>query len=146
MKPKKTDPQSSRSILDRIGINSDNEFSLLDEEEDLFESPDQSLARALTARYEALMERYPFKPGDLVTWKPGMSNRRYPKPGKPAVVVAVLEAPVFDQERDSGSPYFREPLDIVLGVYAEEAGKTSDFLTWHFDSRRLQLWSEGGER
>ena len=38
MKPKKNDPLSSRNILDRIGISSDAQFDLL-EEDDPLESP-----------------------------------------------------------------------------------------------------------
>jgi len=34
---------------------------------------------------------------------------------------------------DSGSPYFREPLDIVLGFLNGDG----DFITYHFDSRRF---------
>lgn len=139
MKPKNTDPLSARNILDRIGISSDAEFGLLDEAE-LFESPMASLARTLAERQQAMLQRHRFKPGDIVVWKPGLSNRRYPREGKPAVVMEVLETPVFDCERESGSPYFREPLDLVLGVYAEEEGMPSMFLSWHFDSRRFQPW------
>lgn len=139
MKPKKNDPLSSRNILDRIGISSDAQFDLL-EEDDPLESPMESLARALSERYEAMQLCHTFKVGDIVTWKPGLSNRRYPKNGAPAVVMEVLETSVLDRERDSGSPYFREPLDVVLGVFAEDEGMPSMFLTWHFDSRRFQPW------
>lgn len=145
MKPKKTDLLSSRTILDRIGISSDANFDLL-EADDPFESPMESLARALSERYEAMQVCHTFKAGDIVTWKSGLSNRRYPKNGKPAVVMAVLEGPVLDCERDSGSPYFREPLDVVLGVFAEEEGMPALFLTWHFDSRRFQPWRAEEEK
>lgn len=80
----------------------------------------ESLARALSERYEAMQVCHTFKVGDIVTWKPGLSNRRYPKNGAPAVVMEVLETSVLDRERDSGSPYFREPLDVLLGVFAED--------------------------
>lgn len=139
MKSNKNDPLSSRTILDRIGISSDTQFDLL-EAEDPLESPMESLARALSERYEAMQVCHKFKVGDIVTWKPRLSNRRYPKNGMPAVVMEVLETSVFERVRDSGSPYFREPLDVVLGMFAEEEGVPSMFLTWHFDSRRFQPW------
>ena len=145
MKPKKNDPLSSRTILDRIGISSDAQFDLL-EAEDPFESPLESLARALSERHQAMQVCHTFKAGDILTWKPGLSNRRYPKNGKPAVVMEVLEVPVLDRERDSGSPYFREPLDVVLGAFAEEEDMPGIFLTWHFDSRRFQPWQAGEDR
>ena len=40
---------------------------------------------------------------------------------------------MIDAGNDSGSPYFREPLDIVLGFVDGDG----DFITYHFDSRRF---------
>ena len=48
----------------------------------------------------------------------------------------VLETTIYDDEQRAGSTYFREPLDIVIGLLDDEDG---DFITFYFDSRRLQL-------
>ncbi len=74
-----------------------------------------------------------FKVGDLVKWKNGLKNRKLPKKYQPAVVVAVLDTPILNIEDNSGSPYFREPLDIVLGVVSEDGV----FNTYYYDKRRF---------
>ncbi|TVQ85703.1 MAG: hypothetical protein EA400_14890 [Chromatiaceae bacterium] len=64
-----------------------------------------------------------------------------PLPGEPAVVVSVLESPVPDNEQESGSTYFREPLDLVLGVIWDKEPHRGDFVLFHFDSRRFLPWA-----
>ena len=87
----------------------------------------------LTAAFRKLNEKNQgFKPGDIVDWKFGMRNK---KSTGPFVVVEVLEVPVFDLEGSSGSPYFREPLDLVLGRFMGEG----EFTTFYYDSRRMEL-------
>ena len=142
MDEKKRNPLSSRSLLERIGLNENGTGNLLFEDDPL-ESPVEAFAQALRARYESLSQRHAFKPGDLVFWKPGLRNRRYPRNDKPAIVLEVLERPVTDDETETASTYFREPLDLVLGVFLDEGEHRGDFLSWHFDSRRFQPWKQG---
>lgn len=142
MSHKKTDPLSSRSLLQRIGLN-ELEASELLLDDDPLDSPLQALAQALIQRYETLNTRHAFAPGDLVCWKPGMRNRRWPREGRPAVVLEVLPTPVTDSESETGSCYFREPLDLVLSLFMDEGEHRGDFLSWHFDSRRFQFWRDG---
>ena len=49
--------------------------------------------------YADFAKRYDFKPGDLVTVKPGFEWYTAPKPGEACVVVAMLETPIIG-ERD----------------------------------------------
>ena len=98
---------------------------------------DAARLRSLFARLNDGRERS-LKPGMLAVWKPGLKNRNWPDYGQPAVVMAVMEEPIFDHTDRSGSPYFREPLDLLLGVLMEGA----DFLVWHFDARRFQPVSD----
>ncbi|QQS52911.1 MAG: hypothetical protein IPM89_08125 [Candidatus Competibacteraceae bacterium] len=74
------------------------------------------------------------RPGMLAMWKPGLKNRRFPAYGQPAMVVDVLDPPRLDHEDEAGSPYYREPLNLLLGLLWE----TGDFLVYHFDRRRFQ--------
>ena len=137
--PKNNDRLSSHDWLARIGLDEDgqNDLLLADEPlDDLTGDP----ASALRERFEQWRQRHRFAPGDLVVWKPGFMNKRYPRAKQTAVVLEVLEKPVFDDERDAGSPYFREPLDLVLGFFIDEGPHRGDFLNWHYDSRRFQPW------
>lgn len=98
------------------------------------QSPD-----SLKESFALLTEKHPFKPGDVVQWKQGMKNRRSKGP---FVVVEALKTPVFDSDKNSsGSTYFREPLDIVLG----STDRDGDFTTYYYDSRRFQAYSASQE-
>lgn len=143
MRDKKPNPLSSRDVLQRIGLDDDSHRNLLLDDDDLLDSPLEGLAAALKLRFEGLNTPHRFKVGDIVRWKPGFQNRLFPRPDKIAIVLEVLSAPIFDSEKDSSSTYFREPLDIVLGIFLDTGPHRGDFLSWHFDSRRFELWTEG---
>ena len=90
----------------------------------------------LTAAFKKLNEKGTFKPGDIVDWKPRMKNK---SAYGPFVVVEVLDSPIFDDEENwSDSPYFREPLDIILGKVVADGEK---FVTYYYDSRRIEVIS-----
>jgi len=129
---------SSRQLLDCIGLN-DEPLGKLFEEEPL-EYLGGDLGSALQDRFRQFNQVHRFKPGDLVTWKPGLQNRCAPRHGKPAVVISILEQPVYDNDQDSGTTYFREPLDLVLGIIWDVEPHRGDFITFYFDSRRFQPW------
>ncbi|UZR29205.1 hypothetical protein [Methylococcus mesophilus] len=131
---------SSRELLERIGLSEDNPIPLLEDEP--LDGMRGDIAAALRTRYRLFFQTHRFAPGDLVTWKPGLKNRRIPRYGQPAVVVALLEPPVLDHEEESGSTYFREPLDLVLGVVWDRDPGRGEFVTFHFDSRRFQPWRD----
>jgi len=106
-----------------------NDSQLNDEDHDMLEHK----AAKARAMHERFYRRYEFQPGQLVRWKPELKNRKFPAYGECGVVVSVLSDPVMDTSNDSGSPYYREPLDIVLGFVDGDG----DFITYHFDSRRF---------
>ena len=58
------------------------------------------------------------------------------------LVMADGDQPLLDSEQESGSTYYREPLDLVLGVIWDKDPGRGDFVTFHFDSRRFQPWQE----
>ncbi|NMG31762.1 hypothetical protein [Aromatoleum evansii] len=143
MHDKKPGSLSSRDVLQRIGLDDESHRNLLLDEDDLLGSPLEALATALKQRFDSLNTPRQFKPGDIVQWKPGFQNRLLPRIDKVAIVLEVLPEPIFDSEKDSSCTYFREPLDIVLGLFLDSGPHRGDFLSWHFDSRRLQPWNEG---
>lgn len=59
----------------------------------------------------AYQDKQEFAAGDVVTWKPGLKNRRG-KSSETFTVVRVLATPVLDNNGDSGSAYYREPPNI----------------------------------
>ena len=80
------------------------------------------------------------RPGMLAQWKPGMKNRRTPDYGVPMMVVELLEPPIIDTTFESGSVYFRERLDIILGFLDED----DEFCMLHYDSRRFEPYTGVG--
>jgi hypothetical protein len=98
---------------------------------------------ALVSELRALFEHFSngreqaLRPGMLAVWKPGLKNRRFPAYGEPVIVVALREPPATDSERDSGIPYFEEPLDLLLGTVRD-----GDFLVYHVDRRRFEPYDK----
>lgn len=92
----------------------------------------EETALTLKEYFELFKIENVFEEGELVSWKRGLKNRRRPKYNEPAIVIKVLDEPIFSDETKSGSPYFREPLDIVLGVMINEK-----FEIFYYDKRRL---------
>ena len=76
-----------------------------------------------------------FEPGDVVKWKKGLKNKKSPEEEQSAIVIQVLDEPVIQDERDSGTPYFREPLDLILGVLDQDG----DLMLYHYDKRRFEI-------
>ena len=91
----------------------------------------QKLIRA----FESMLIKYSFKPNQLVRWKQGLKNKDLPEYNQPAIVWEILPKARFDNPKThgAGSPYFSEPLDIVLAVMDED-----EFILLHYDSRRFE--------
>jgi hypothetical protein len=70
----------------------------------------------------------------LVRWKPGLKNKKRPEYNEPAVVVNVLLDPILDTSESAGSPYYRERLDLMLGLIDSDG----DFVIFHFDQQRFE--------
>lgn len=87
----------------------------------------------LQKRYDAFTDKKNFSIGDLVMWKPGLRNKGGLAYEDTAIITEIIDPPIFDQDKDSGSPYFREPLDLIIAFLDED----NDFITLHVDSRRL---------
>jgi len=83
---------------------------------------------------ERFLQPQKIEVGQIVKWKTGLKNKRLPKIGQPAIVMEVFEKPITPDERESGSPYYLEPLDLILGVVDED----KDFVTFYYDKRRFE--------
>ncbi|MEA3641543.1 MAG: hypothetical protein VBE63_16600 [Lamprobacter sp.] len=135
---------SSRELLARIGLNDDAPTDLIQDQplDDLLGELEGDLSTVLRERYALINQAHAFKPGDLVGWKPGLRNRRLPSYATPAVVLEVLSEPVRDSDPESGSTYFRERLDLVIGLIWDRDPGRGEFLSFHVDSARFQPWTE----
>jgi hypothetical protein len=88
----------------------------------------------LKATYRNFLKKENFAVGQIVKWKEHLKNRKLPDENQPAIVVSLLGEPIVSNEEDSGSPYFLEPLDIVLGLLTDDG----IFLTFYYDSKRFE--------
>jgi hypothetical protein len=77
-----------------------------------------------------------FEVGQILKWKENLKNKKFPHKNQPAIVVAILDEPVISTDDESGSPYFLETLDIILGIVDDD----STFLTFYYDSRRFEAY------
>lgn len=94
----------------------------------------ESKKDALKRHLEIYQKKHQFTVGQIVRWKPGMKNRKFPDLLEPAIVIQVLEKPITDSSLETGSPYFGEQLDLVLGMISDDG----DFLTYYHAGARFE--------
>ena len=98
------------------------------------DTPAELCCRKLKELSDRLDQFHALGKGQFVKWKSGLKNRKFPDYGEPAIVSAVLPSPVFDlSEVSSASPYFQEPLSIIIGAYRDDV-----FLEFRLDGRRFE--------
>lgn len=101
------------------------------------DDPNAERVRRLAELADAMDKSHIFRKGQLVQWKPGLKNRAAPAYNEPAVVREVLAVPVFDTceaASCAGSPYFGEPLTLVLAIFDPDG----DFAELRYDGRRFE--------
>lgn len=81
----------------------------------------------------ALIDIEDFQQGDIVFWKDGLKNRKFPLYGQPGVVVEYFSDEKIVSDEGGGSQYFRELLNIRIGFIHEDG----DFVTFYFDPHRF---------
>jgi hypothetical protein len=92
----------------------------------------------LKAACENFLRRESFHVSQIVKWKEKLKNRKFPLENQPAIVVSILDEPIVSKDDESGSPYFLETLDIILGIIVDDG----TFLTFHYDSRRFESYEK----
>jgi hypothetical protein len=98
------------------------------------DTPAEVRQRKLKELAERLDQFNAFAKGQFVKWKAGLKNRKFPDYGEPVIVTAVLPSAIFDpNENAAASPYFQEPLTIIIGTYRDD-----DFLEFRIDGRRFE--------
>lgn len=98
------------------------------------ENPTEAQKRMLSELAGRLDQYNVFSKGQFVMWKPGLKNRKFPDYGEPVIVTAILPTPMFDpSENAAASPYFQEPLTLVVGMVRED-----DLLEFRVDGRRFE--------
>ena len=120
-----------QTLLDRAERAAADGRTAIDEQVESENSNPQ--AKQLRELYRRLSVRHEFRPGQLVRWKPGLKYRAYPHYDEPAVVVRVLPQPVYDDETNSDSKYFREPLDVQLAVIRDDS-----YHLYYYDSSKFE--------
>ncbi len=111
--------------------------SILEETDEVeVKRPVEIEARRMLDYYQDFTQEFEFKPGDLVTWKQGLKNGRFPYQEYPAVVSKKYDAALIREDMESGSNHFREPLDMIIIV--DTGDEVSEF---HVDSRRFKPYT-----
>ncbi len=110
------------------------------DEENEFGSEKESYGEEYTTQLQTAFNNFlkkdAFQVGQLVKWKKNLKNRQLPYLSQPAIVVEILDEPVISNEEESGSPYFRENLDIILGMLVDD----EKFFTFYYDSKRFEAY------
>lgn len=116
--------------------------ALLSEEQQESRPMNKLLARersvVLRELFDTFTAKHTFEPGMLIQWKPNLRNKKKPNYDEPCIVIELLSEPVFGKTDESGSSYFREPLDMIAGFLDDDG----DFVVFHFDSRRFMPFEQ----
>jgi len=89
----------------------------------------------LQKKYALFVRNDDLRVGDFVTFKPGLTNRRYPRPGTAGIVTRVFPVPLKDlSKNEAGSPYFNEELTISVGILDNDG----DFVEFTYDGKRME--------
>jgi len=104
----------------------------------------------LQAALRSMLTEDDFQIGDIVTWKEEfLKNKGRPNLDEHAIVVDTYDnfrkkfhvGEVFDPEPNPGSPYFREPLTLNIGIF----GPGNEFACFWVDGRRFKVVSRRGD-
>jgi hypothetical protein len=97
-------------------------------------------AARITEFASSMDEASTFKKGQLIRWKAGLKNRILPAYNEPVIVRDVLAEPLYDScetARCTGSPFFGEPLTLVVGLIDPDG----DFVELRYDGRRFEAYN-----
>ena len=79
-------------------------------------------------------EKHIFTKGQIIKWKSGLKNTKFPQYGEPVIVRKVMDIPLRSSTEETGSPYFCDQLNIIIGTLDDEG----DFFEFHADGRRYE--------
>lgn len=91
------------------------------------------LALDLQNKLKELHAPTDLKIGDIVRWKPGLKNTRFPEYGEPMIISDLAPPPT--EIRGSGLPVFR---DAVAVLFFDPRGEAEEY---YMDPRRLEVWT-----
>ena|SRR6478735_5913623 len=129
-------PELQRLIQDVTGNEDSALAAVKKQDEPLSLTPLQLEAQIMQLQETAgkFNSKEDLKEGDVVVFKPGLKNSRFPKYGQPAIVmsttVPAYQLPLYD---DMSNQTGCDRPDIVLGVLNE----CNHFVRFAFDSRRF---------
>lgn len=97
--------------------------------------------RMATSRLAELADRlnhsHSLYKGQFVKWKARIQNRKWPAYGEPVIARGIFAEPSYDpSDLSAASPYFREPLTLVIGHWLD-----GDFVEFRVDARRFEPFS-----
>lgn len=81
--------------------------------------------------------QHEFAPGQLVVWKPGLKNRRWPEYGVPAAVLEISRGQRHPSTQSGGTSYM-EPLELRLGLFDPH----NDFEGYWYDINRFEPYQD----
>jgi hypothetical protein len=126
-------PNMMDAVLSAHGLNTDPPAPKL--------APDVEALR-LADCYAAFNTKHTFHPGDIVRQKPQAAMNVPYGDNDLAIVIRMLPEPVINQSAAASSPWFREPMDMIVGSLEDSPsrGDHGAFCLYHVDSRRFEPW------
>ena len=98
--------------------------------------PGAAYLREVGRRY---LVKHDHKPGDLVSWKPGLKDSCLTDYGEPMVVLEVDSAHRSGPHSSLGTNNYNEPMTVRIGICVED---TSELKGFWIDGNRLEPYVE----
>ena len=83
--------------------------------------------------FDLIQQKNDFQPGDIVRFKPGMHNRKFPSKDSCAIIVEMIDP--IEPDGEISSAYATEKLDCIVGVIEPN---DNVFLMFYGSSQRLE--------
>jgi hypothetical protein len=107
----------------------DNSSSEKKETEQYISEPTEYIDK-LRKRAKDLSQTTELKIGDIVIWKDGLKNKRFPRYKQPAIVLKIIDPIIKDND-----PSYNETLNVKLGFITSD----DEFISFNYDSDRFKL-------
>ena len=102
----------------------------------LFHTNPSAYIEKIKKHRELLEQQTKFEVGNIVVWKDGLRNRKYPDVNQPCIVLKLHENAVSDGEPDTGDAY---DIQVGFSIIDEDDGEDI-FLTFNVNSNRFRLY------
>jgi len=126
---------AEKTLLYKVleGLSTSEKTESTKSEDSFFLKEPAEYLEKLKKRSKDISESININVGDILIWKDGLKNKRYPSYGQPAIVLSKIEPPLIDDDVT-----YNERLNIQLGFITEN----DEFFAFNYDGNRFKFFNK----